>query len=141
MSLAAVLDGAAQLGLTLTETQATALIRLLDELDDPVSIHDFVSIAVESLVVDTGLTPERMISTAWTVRRIGIDALQTATVQSAPNVIGGAAVLVPSAADVAAAGDFLRAGTSMSASTGTAGAANSVDTGDGGQIPYELTGC
>jgi 16S rRNA (guanine527-N7)-methyltransferase len=34
MSLVAVLDGAAQLGLTLTESQATALIRLLDELDD-----------------------------------------------------------------------------------------------------------
>ena len=33
-SLAIVLDGASQLGLTLTETQASALIRLLDELDD-----------------------------------------------------------------------------------------------------------
>ena len=34
VSLATLLDGAAQLGLALTETQATALIRLLDELDD-----------------------------------------------------------------------------------------------------------
>ncbi len=34
MSLFIVLNGAAQLGLTLTESQATALIRLLDELDD-----------------------------------------------------------------------------------------------------------
>jgi 16S rRNA (guanine527-N7)-methyltransferase len=33
-SLTAVLDGSAQLGLALTETQAAALIRLLDELDD-----------------------------------------------------------------------------------------------------------
>ena len=33
-SLAAVLNGASQLGLTLTQTQANALIRLLDELDD-----------------------------------------------------------------------------------------------------------
>ena len=34
MSLALLLDGAAQLGLPLSETQASALIRLLDELDD-----------------------------------------------------------------------------------------------------------
>jgi 16S rRNA (guanine527-N7)-methyltransferase len=34
VSLATLLTGAAQLGLTLTETQATALIQLLDELDD-----------------------------------------------------------------------------------------------------------
>ncbi|MFL5982140.1 MAG: 16S rRNA (guanine(527)-N(7))-methyltransferase RsmG, partial [Gaiellaceae bacterium] len=33
-SLATVLEGAAQLGLALTSTQAAALIRLLDELDD-----------------------------------------------------------------------------------------------------------
>jgi 16S rRNA (guanine527-N7)-methyltransferase len=34
MSLSTVLDGASQLGLTLTDTQAADLIRLLDELDD-----------------------------------------------------------------------------------------------------------
>jgi hypothetical protein len=44
------------------------------------------------------------------VRGIGVDALQTATVRADPQVIDGAAVLVPSESDLTAAGAFVRTG-------------------------------
>ena len=83
---------------------------LLDELDDPGSIDDFVDVATESLVVDDGLDSKEMVSTAWTIRGIGLSGLQTATMQATGTVIGGAAVLVPSEQQIADATNFLRQG-------------------------------
>jgi len=83
---------------------------LLDELDDPGSIDDFVSVATKSLVVDAGLDSEEMISTAWTIRGIGLAGLQTATVQATGTVVGGAAVLEASEQQIADATNFLREG-------------------------------
>ena len=83
---------------------------LLDEFDDPGSIDDFVSVATKSLVVDAGLDSEEMISTAWTIRGIGLAGLQTATVQATGTVVGGAAVLEASEQQIADATNFLREG-------------------------------
>jgi len=83
---------------------------LLDELDDPGSIDDFVDVATESLVVDAGLDTKEMISTAWTIRGIGLAGLQTATVQATGTFVGGAAVLQPSEQQIADAITFLRQG-------------------------------
>jgi len=85
---------------------------LLDELDDPGSIDDFVDVATKSLVVDDGLDTKEMISTAWTIRGIGLGGLQTATVQATATFVGGAAVLQPSEQQIADAITFLREGAS-----------------------------
>jgi anionic cell wall polymer biosynthesis LytR-Cps2A-Psr (LCP) family protein len=84
---------------------------LLDELDDPSSIDDFITVATESLVVDEGLDPREMLSTAWTIRGIGLRGLDTATVQSSGTVVDGMAVLVPTEEQIAEAAEFLRSGT------------------------------
>ena len=83
---------------------------LLDELDDPGSIDDFVSVATKSLVVDDGLDSKEMVSTAWTIRGIGLAGVQTATVQATGTVVGGAAVLEASEQQIADATNFLREG-------------------------------
>jgi LCP family protein required for cell wall assembly len=98
---------------------------LLDELDDPGSIDDFVSVATKSLVVDDGLDSKEMISTAWTIRGIGLAGLQTATVQATGTVIGGAAVLEASEQQIADATNFLREGATASDAVPTDTAASS----------------
>jgi LCP family protein required for cell wall assembly len=93
---------------------------LLDELDDPGAIDDFIDVAAKSLVVDDGLDSKEMISTAWTIRGIGLAGLQTATVQATGTAIGGAAVLEASDQQIADAATFLRAGLPLSADPDTA---------------------
>jgi LCP family protein required for cell wall assembly len=100
---------------------------LLDELDDPGSIDDFVDVATKSLVVDDGLDSKKMISTAWTIRGIGLAGLQTATVQATGTVIGGAAVLEASEQQIADATNFLREGSPPAAEPGTAGTTGTGD--------------
>jgi LCP family protein required for cell wall assembly len=94
---------------------------LLDDLDDPASIHDFVSVAARSLVVDRGLTSKELVTSAWTLRNIGLGHLQTATVQADPQVVDNQSVLVPSDQQFADAASFLVDGlpadTSATAST------------------------
>lgn len=92
---------------------------LLDELDDPGSIDDFVDVATDSLVVDDGLDSKEMVSTAWTIRGIGLNGLQTSTVQATGEVIGNAAVLVASDQQIADAAKFLRDGTVPATDGGT----------------------
>lgn len=83
---------------------------LLGELDDPSSIHDFISVAADSLVLDSGLSTKALISSAMTLRNIGIDRLQTSTVEATGTVIDAMAVLEPSAQQLADAASFLANG-------------------------------
>ena len=81
---------------------------LLDSLDDPGSINDFISVATQSMVVDVGLSNRELLSTAWTMRDIGVAGMQSTVVQASPTVVGGAAVLQASDQQLADAIAFLR---------------------------------
>ena len=105
---------------------------LLDELDDPASVHDFIAVAAHSLVVDRGLSTKALISSAVTLRNIGIDRLQTATVQASGTVIDGMAVLDPTNQQLADASSFLINGNLQpeASSDPTAAASTTTATGD-----------
>jgi LCP family protein required for cell wall assembly len=115
---------------------------LFDELDDPGSIDEFIDVATQSLVVDAGLTSRAMLSTAWTVRGIGVDHVNTATVQASNAVIDQSAVLTASESQIASAAAFLNDGPpdTPSADSGDTAATSSAATAPTALTPV-LEGC